>query len=564
MISTLKNTIYPKLYKVKSSLNDKDPGYLSDKIDGVTITLDTSTYKLTAPLSAKVGLKDSVNVKYLADWIDNDTIQVNGEVLTVPDLYKVKLNKDDDKPDYLFSKFDSNIFTLTDDNLISIKFSTDIDLHGNDISNVHKLETTQISTSTLNATKIEVDNLIVNNTMSLQKLNVNEKITSDTIQVATLNGGQIEADNATINLKLTANNINAQSLEAKNSTLHNATIPTLDCEDATITKLSVDNLNAKKSVLDSCSVDILNVNNAVIQGGNADKLTVSNLDVVNGKINKLTVADGYVENLSVKKISVTQTTIDNSSFNTIDVKDLTAQNAQIQSAQIDTSEVNTLHVVSLNGDSGSVSVLECNSLKSKTANIPSLECENIDTQTITIKNKVYVNGEFVISTTKNAPLATFSSIQTIINSDSDVKGNLVVEKDLTVDGSSLIKGNLSTIGDLLVEGNSTINGDLTVEGDLSVKGSLVEYSDISLKKDITTFSKGLAIVESISPKTYIRISTNNKEVGFIAQDIQKYFPDAVKSDEQGLLAINPMSLIAALWNAVKELSRKVKELESRN
>ena len=141
---------------------------------------------------------------------------------------------------------------------------------------------------------------------------------------------------------------------------------------------------------------------------------------------------------------------------------------------------------------------------------------------------------------------------------------MVVEKDLTVDGSSLIKGNLSTIGDLLVEGNSTINGDLTVEGDLSVKGSLVEYSDISLKKDITTFSKGLAIVESISPKTYIRISTNNKEVGFIAQDIQKYFPDAVKSDEQGLLAINPMSLIAALWNAVKELSRKVKELESRN
>jgi len=594
MISNLKNTLYPKLYKVKSCLNDRDPGYLSDKIDGVTITLDTTTYKLTAPLSAKVGLRDSVNVKYLADWIDNETIQVNGEVLTVPDLYKVKLNKDDDKPDFLFSKFDSNIFTLTDDNLITLKFSTDIDLHGNDILNVHKLESTQILTSILNATKINVDNLVVNNTLSLQNINVNEKITGDTIQATSINSSQIETDDITVNLKVNANTVSAQSLESVFSTLNNATISTLDSEEATVKKLTTDILHAKQSTLDSCSIDILNANNVVIQEGTADRLTVSILlEATNGEFNKISITNGHAENLIVDKISITQTTIDSGSFNSIDVTDLTAQSAQIQSAQIDSSSINTLHITSLNGAFATITSLECDSLESKSATIKtihsdalstlSLESEDADIQMITIEtrmqlncDKVYVNEKLVISTTGNELVATFANTQSVINSDSDVKGNLVVEKDLTVDGNSLIKGNLSVngnstvvgnlsaAGDLLVEGNSTIKGDLTVEGDLSVKGTLVEYSDISLKKDISIFSNGLDIVENINPKTYIRISTNSKEVGFIAQDIQKYFPDAVRSDEQGLLAINPISLIAVLWNAVKELSQKVKELESRN
>ena len=49
--------------------------------------------------------------------------------------------------------------------------------------------------------------------------------------------------------------------------------------------------------------------------------------------------------------------------------------------------------------------------------------------------------------------------------------------------------------------------------------------------------------------------------GFIAQEVQPLFPDAVLVDEDGFLNFNMHSILVASINAIKELHAKIVDLE---
>ncbi|MFV0267704.1 MAG: tail fiber domain-containing protein [Draconibacterium sp.] len=55
---------------------------------------------------------------------------------------------------------------------------------------------------------------------------------------------------------------------------------------------------------------------------------------------------------------------------------------------------------------------------------------------------------------------------------------------------------------------------------------------------------------------------NKKNIGFIAQDIQKIFPELVEEDESGYLSVNYIGLIPVLVEAIKELETRVETLEN--
>jgi hypothetical protein len=55
----------------------------------------------------------------------------------------------------------------------------------------------------------------------------------------------------------------------------------------------------------------------------------------------------------------------------------------------------------------------------------------------------------------------------------------------------------------------------------------------------------------------------NREMGVIAQEVQAAFPDAVVTDDDGLLMVDYPALVAALIESVKELADRVETLESR-
>ena len=118
-------------------------------------------------------------------------------------------------------------------------------------------------------------------------------------------------------------------------------------------------------------------------------------------------------------------------------------------------------------------------------------------------------------------------------------------------------------------------------------GAYLNISDRSVKDNIEDYTaKGLDAVLALKPVRFTRRDLRKphpeadpqpqklkprREIGFIAQDVQKVIPEAVMAvglplDESGnydqTLGMQDTAIIAALVNAVKELSARVKELEA--
>jgi hypothetical protein len=98
-------------------------------------------------------------------------------------------------------------------------------------------------------------------------------------------------------------------------------------------------------------------------------------------------------------------------------------------------------------------------------------------------------------------------------------------------------------------------------------GNITASSDERIKKDIRPFSRGLREVLGLKPILYgyTRDSgldqTRNDYVGFTAQNVQAYIPEAVGKDSRGVLSLTDRPIIDALVNAVKEQQKQIEELK---
>ena len=109
-------------------------------------------------------------------------------------------------------------------------------------------------------------------------------------------------------------------------------------------------------------------------------------------------------------------------------------------------------------------------------------------------------------------------------------------------------------------------------GRVDASGDIVAYStsDINFKENIVPIKNALDKVENISGNEYIWKNEfeyihgfKGKDVGVIAQEIQKILPEAVRERDNGYLGVNYEKIIPLLIESIKELSAKVKELENK-
>ena len=61
-----------------------------------------------------------------------------------------------------------------------------------------------------------------------------------------------------------------------------------------------------------------------------------------------------------------------------------------------------------------------------------------------------------------------------------------------------------------------------------------------------------------------RLQSDVEQVGFIAQEVQKVFPEAVNKGEDGLLDFNMHPINVAMINAIKELKNDNDQLKAEN
>jgi len=116
-------------------------------------------------------------------------------------------------------------------------------------------------------------------------------------------------------------------------------------------------------------------------------------------------------------------------------------------------------------------------------------------------------------------------------------------------------------------GNSNVK-NLTATGTITANttysNDYLHTSDASLKTNVRQIQGALDLIKSMQGDRFQWIQDGSPSIGFIAQEVQGVFPEAVKRRPDGKLAVEYDIIAAPLVEAVKELSTQVEELRSEN
>jgi len=102
---------------------------------------------------------------------------------------------------------------------------------------------------------------------------------------------------------------------------------------------------------------------------------------------------------------------------------------------------------------------------------------------------------------------------------------------------------------------------LTVSGSIGINGSVEQISDKRFKSNVQDIDSPLSRILSSRGVTFEM--GGKKQVGVIAQEIQKTIPEVVSEDNQGYLSVSYSNIVGVLIEAIKEQERKINSLEAK-
>lgn len=116
-----------------------------------------------------------------------------------------------------------------------------------------------------------------------------------------------------------------------------------------------------------------------------------------------------------------------------------------------------------------------------------------------------------------------------------------------------------------------VAGDATISGKFNSNG-IQESSDARFKKNVSKIENALANVLKLEGVTYNwkqdefpeRNFGPQTEIGVIAQEIEKIYPELVSSDAEGYKAVQYSHLVPVLIEAIKEQQATINQLENSN
>ena len=193
-----------------------------------------------------------------------------------------------------------------------------------------------------------------------------------------------------------------------------------------------------------------------------------------------------------------------------------------------------------------------------------------------------------------------------ISGSGAISGSLLVTGSsalaIRVSGSTALTGSIFQTGSFNVSGSSMLSGSVSITGSTNIIGAVSSSdtgrfkslginvapsgvagailatndvvafasSDERLKENLEPIGSAVEKVEQITGYTYnwipmedIHVYGDMKDIGVIAQEVEKVLPEIVSDRENGYKAIKYDKLTAVLIQAVKELSDRVKTLENK-
>ena len=101
-------------------------------------------------------------------------------------------------------------------------------------------------------------------------------------------------------------------------------------------------------------------------------------------------------------------------------------------------------------------------------------------------------------------------------------------------------------------------------GDAELFGDLTEISDARYKKNISSFTGALNKVTQLRGVTYNWLDEKKgttEQIGFIAQELEKVFPQLVRTNKDGYKSVAYSHVVPVLVEAIKEQQQQIDELK---
>jgi hypothetical protein len=191
--------------------------------------------------------------------------------------------------------------------------------------------------------------------------------------------------------------------------------------------------------------------------------------------------------------------------------------------------------------------------------------------------KMYVNVPWIDTNTqrtdteiRTAVGGSFPSFSTSNNGQVLKVINGVLSWAVDEEGSPTSAGGASTQIQYNSNGNFAGSANLTFDGtNLSCKGDVTAYasSDERLKNNISNISSSIEKIKQINGVNFQwsdkQSTYSGKDVGVIAQEVQKVLPEVVTEREDGYLAVKYEKIIPLLIEAIKDQQKEIEDLKKK-
>lgn len=122
-----------------------------------------------------------------------------------------------------------------------------------------------------------------------------------------------------------------------------------------------------------------------------------------------------------------------------------------------------------------------------------------------------------------------------------------------------ISQNMNGTSNLLIV--PTIHTDVLIQKNLIVEGSISNPSDITLKKNVNELTNSEILNLNPVEFNFKSDELEKKHYGFIAQDIEKIFPDLVSNNTIGYKTVNYIELIPIMLSKMKEMQNEIDSIK---
>ncbi|WP_420576426.1 tail fiber domain-containing protein [Ekhidna sp.] len=168
-------------------------------------------------------------------------------------------------------------------------------------------------------------------------------------------------------------------------------------------------------------------------------------------------------------------------------------------------------------------------------------------------------------TVDNVDYANISNLPTNLDTDAtdDITTSNIGSLSSNISTSGTLGAGATTVSSLTVSNlaGGTTGGTLTIDG----SGTMSVSSDRRLKENIELLQNTLSKLNQLGGYNYNYKADDKKkkQIGVIAQELQKVFPELVKEDDRGYLMVNYQGLIPVLMQAIKEQQLEISQLNQK-